>query len=523
MQIGLLSARRRRHEVPHRTKKASLDSVDWVREILDVEHRAIVKGQADIAEILVATFRGFAFVSLERSDNVVERFDSIASRCNKVKIFGKRNVVVICVVRPQNVMRVVGENHYLHRTSKPPALVDAVCRDDAPDRRTIRGWVSCDRVKLYPFAPPPWRSRLHFCMAEPLFTGERFLPGCTGEIAYEHWHRYAFARQFVLGKRVLDAACGEGYGAALLGEVAASVVGVDIDADAIAQASSRYALPGRVSFVEGSCTSLAFPDASFDLVVSFETIEHLTSADQPRMLDEFARVLKRDGLLVVSSPNKRLYSDARNYVNEFHLHELYRAGLFELLGKHFPAQRWHHQGVSSWSGIWAEGSGTGVEAWLGDADRVEPYAPPEGMYFIVVAARSESALPESAARGSLFTDADQTEQKRNEANAREVLRLDALLKEWDATVGKQAAHIHHLESLVADTDRRLFELNAVREKQVAQLEARVAEVLGTLATEQKRLEAELTAQQRIIAYRQSARWWLQLPWLRMRLWFSRSR
>ena len=55
------------------------------------------------------------------------------------------------------------------------------------------------------------------------FTGERFLPSCSGEIAYEHWHRYAFARRFVQGKRVLDAACGEGYGTALLGAFAKSV------------------------------------------------------------------------------------------------------------------------------------------------------------------------------------------------------------------------------------------------------------------------------------------------------------
>ncbi len=372
------------------------------------------------------------------------------------------------------------------------------------------------------------------------FTGERFLPGCTGEIAYEHWHRYAFARQFVLDKRVLDAACGEGYGAALLAEVAASVVGVDIDADAVAQANSRYARPPRVSFVEGTCTALAFPDASFDVVVSFETIEHLTAADQPRMLEEFARVLKRDGVLVVSSPNRRLYSDARNYVNEFHLHELYRDGLSELLAKLFPAQRWYHQGVTSWSGIWAEGSGTGVEAWLGDSDQVLPYQSSEGMYFIVVAARIPSALPDTASHGSLFTDADQTEQKRNEANAREVLRLDALLKQRDTAIGKQTEHIHHLESLVAereriigDMDRRLYELNAVREEQVKQLaqraaaisslEARVAEVLGILAAEQTRLHAEVTARERVIAYRQSARWWLKLPWMRVRLWLARSR
>ena len=111
-----------------------------------------------------------------------------------------------------------------------------------------------------------------------LFTGERFLPGCTGEIAYEHWHRYAFARQFVKDKRVLDAACGEGYGSAVLGTVAASVVGVDIDKDAVAEAGRRYGRPPEVSFVEESCTALSLPDASFDVVVSFETIEHVPDA-----------------------------------------------------------------------------------------------------------------------------------------------------------------------------------------------------------------------------------------------------
>jgi len=162
------------------------------------------------------------------------------------------------------------------------------------------------------------------------FTGERFLPACAGEIAYEHWHRYAFARRYAEGRRVLDAACGEGYGTALLGTKAAEAVGVDIDASSIRHAQSTYG-SATVRFIGGSCTELPFPDASFDVVVSFETVEHLDAADQPRMLAEFARVLKPAGLLIISSPNKRLYSDARDYVNEFHRHELYRDGLAELL------------------------------------------------------------------------------------------------------------------------------------------------------------------------------------------------
>src|SRR6478736_9325440 len=185
------------------------------------------------------------------------------------------------------------------------------------------------------------------------FTGERYVPGTAGEIAHEHWHRYAFARAFVAGRQVLDVACGEGYGSALLCDTAAHVTGVDIDTRTLAHARATYAGRANLAFVEGSAAALPLPDASFDVVVSFETIEHLDAADQPPMLAEFARVLKPAGLLIISSPNKRLYSDARDYVNEFHRHELYRDGLAELLARAFPAQRWFHQHVAPWSSIWS--------------------------------------------------------------------------------------------------------------------------------------------------------------------------
>jgi SAM-dependent methyltransferase len=110
------------------------------------------------------------------------------------------------------------------------------------------------------------------------FTGECFLPDCSGEIAYQHWHRYAFARRFAVGRRVRDAACGEGYGTALLGAVAASTVGVDIDAATVAHAKLTYGNGDRVRFVEGSVAKLPLLDASFDRVVSFETTEHLHAA-----------------------------------------------------------------------------------------------------------------------------------------------------------------------------------------------------------------------------------------------------
>ena len=390
--------------------------------------------------------------------------------------------------------------------------------------------------------PPP---------AATAFTGERFVPSCSGEIAYEHWHRYAFARRFAVGKRVLDAACGEGYGTALLGAVAASVVGIDIDIATIDHARVTYGEDIRIRFVAASCSGLPLPSASFDVVVSFETIEHLRAAEQPDMLSEFARVLAPDGVLVISSPNRRLYSDARDYVNPFHLQELYRDDLARLLGARFPAQRWYHQRLAFWSEIWAERSGkqgasagTGpgaaagiddaneaalAETWVGDAERVAPYSAPEGMYFIVVAARNAATLPAAGAGISLFTDAGDSELKRAEANAREVLRLDHLLKQNDAVLVRQAGHVEHLESLVAERerivverDRQLAEANAARgerDTNIAALEKQLVslEVGRTrLESERTRLEAALAAQERVIAYLSSFRGWLGWPWRRMR-------
>jgi SAM-dependent methyltransferase len=412
-------------------------------------------------------------------------------------------------------------------------------------------------------SPPP---------AVPAFTGERFMPSCSGEIAYEHWHRYAFARRFAAGKRVLDAACGEGYGTALLGTVAASVVGVDIDIATIDRARMTYGEGSRLRFVAAPCSSLPLPSASVDVVVSFETIEHLEAAEQPEMLSEFARVLAPDGILVISSPNKRLYSDARAYVNPFHLQELYRDDLTRLLRARFPAQHWYHQRLAFWSGIWAEpGEEQGAlrraergadpdtegpneaalaETWVGDADHITPYSAPEGLYFIVVAARNAAALPAAGAGISLFTDADDSELKRAEANAREVLRLDHLLKEnadalarqadhvehlealvvererlvveRDAAVTRHAAHIQHLEGLVVERDRQLKERNtnfAALEKQLISLE------IGRtrLESERTRLEAALSAQERVIAYLQSFRGWIGWPWRRVRHWLHRAR
>ena len=98
----------------------------------------------------------------------------------------------------------------------------------------------------------------HPADASLTFTGERFLPEVRGAIWYEHWHRYAAVAPLAQGRRVLDAACGEGYGSYLLSKSAASVIGVDVSPDAVAHAGQRYKHP-NLAFTTGSVASLPLP------------------------------------------------------------------------------------------------------------------------------------------------------------------------------------------------------------------------------------------------------------------------
>ncbi|MEP6936774.1 MAG: glycosyltransferase [Chthoniobacterales bacterium] len=151
-------------------------------------------------------------------------------------------------------------------------------------------------------------------------------------MTYEHVHRYAIATRLAAGKRVLDVACGEGYGSNLLGHTAAAVIGIDIDQPTIEHAIGKY---GRenLQFLVGACEHLPVENDSADLVVSFETIEHV--AEPERFLSEIKRVLTPNGLLIISSPDKREYSDINGSRNPFHKSELYHRDFVRLLRSYF--------------------------------------------------------------------------------------------------------------------------------------------------------------------------------------------
>ena len=167
------------------------------------------------------------------------------------------------------------------------------------------------------------------------FMRERYVPGTWSKIAeYEHVPRYALAKDVVKGKTVLDFGCGTGYGAAKLATQAASVTGLDIDTAAIRWASATHR-NDNLKFVCLADLGASLPAASFDVVTCFEMIEHVDHATQKALIASFARLLKPDGVMLISTPNPettKLYG-----ANPYHIREMNEAELHDLVSPHFSA------------------------------------------------------------------------------------------------------------------------------------------------------------------------------------------
>ena len=253
-------------------------------------------------------------------------------------------------------------------------------------------------------------------------TGERYLPDMRGQISYEHRHRYLVARTMATGKRVLDIASGEGYGADLLAEVADSVIGIDIDPAATEHSRKTYRNP-RLNFTTGSCAHIPLPDNSVEVVTSFETIEH--HSDHIEMVGELRRVMTEDGLLVISSPNKLVYSDIPQYSNPFHVKELYLCEFFDLLRSQFANVVLFGQRIAGFSVMHDLSSNDDeqidwVTSSLDESLKGATIQLPDPMYFIAFC--SNAVLPKLHA--SLFADLDDDLIER--------MRLDSATAKEDA-------------------------------------------------------------------------------------------
>lgn len=156
----------------------------------------------------------------------------------------------------------------------------------------------------------------------------------------EHAARYRFALEHIDGKRVLDIACGTGYGIGLIRQNAEFVVGVDIDEEAAAEARAECGDNAAVMLADG--LGLPFADESFDVVTSFETLEHLH--ERGEFLSELRRMLKTGGTLLLSTPNAN-YSMPVNGKpsNPFHIHEYEPNELLAELGVKFDVLEFYGQ------------------------------------------------------------------------------------------------------------------------------------------------------------------------------------
>ncbi len=221
------------------------------------------------------------------------------------------------------------------------------------------------------------------------FTGERYVPELSGDIELEHFHRYLLAKQVVAGKTVLDIASGEGYGSAMLAQTAQKVIGVDISQEAVSHAQAKYQAK-NLEFRLGSCSAIPLADDSVDVVVSFETIEH--HAEHEAMMLEIKRVLRTDGALVISCPDKLENSDKPGSNNPHHVKELYRDEFNKLLDSHFKSHSIYGQRVVYGSAIFCEDGMAPTRNYDLSDDTISPICGvPHAVYLLAVA--SDTDLP----------------------------------------------------------------------------------------------------------------------------------
>ncbi len=181
------------------------------------------------------------------------------------------------------------------------------------------------------------------------FTGEQMIPGQTRKKSSEEEHmaRYTFTKSFVQNKTVLDVACGVGYGSAMIKSFGAtSVYGVDISSRAIQYAQTNYGSDG-VTFICETATHLPFADQFFDVIISFETIEHLDEESRKSYLHELFRVLKREGILILSTPNRSITSPySKTPLNPHHVIEYNEQELARVMSEYgFEITDWYGQRV----------------------------------------------------------------------------------------------------------------------------------------------------------------------------------
>ena len=295
---------------------------------------------------------------------------------------------------------------------------------------------------------------------EGLDISERMVPEFhEGNMIYaEHIARYEAAAELVEGKEVLDIASGSGYGTAVLGGRAKRVVGVDISQEAIEYSKEKYPRK-NVEYLVGSATEIPLKDASMDVVVSFETIEHV---DEPeKFLSEVRRVLKSDGLLVISTPNKEEFAEG----NHFHVHEYTLEELQDSLKKRFKYTRLVWQATWNYTAV-VDGPRL-TKPWDEPIRTIQAAPVPEekGLYFLLLA--SNRRLNESVTPIGVIGQ---------HWSAREVIRKGAMTH----------AHVQNLEKIIESNKQFIAD-------QQTQIEGLRKQLSGIVASRSYQYSTKLSA------------------------------
>jgi len=183
-------------------------------------------------------------------------------------------------------------------------------------------------------------------------------------IHIEHMMRYLFASQYVRDKMVLDIACGSGYGSNELLEAGARrVIGIDISVETIEYCKKTYPNT-NLEFMVGGVEKIPVANNSIDVIVSFETIEHVDEKSQKDFFVESKRILTNDGVLIISTPNSEYYPKG----NKYHIKEFNEAEFLEILSRYFRNVGLYYQSDELGRGIY-------MTAVCGNGANISPHDP----------------------------------------------------------------------------------------------------------------------------------------------------
>lgn len=218
-------------------------------------------------------------------------------------------------------------------------------------------------------------------------TGERMIPQAHhGQLLYgEHIVRYQAAKETVSGKVVLDIASGTGYGTNILSQKAQKVFGVDVSKDAIEYAKKNYS-GKNIEFILGDASKIPLQTNQVDVVVSFETIEHIPNYKE--FIKEVKRVLKPGGFLIVSTPNDDEYPED----NEFHVHEFTLEEFKDLMRKEFNHQEYYYQASWFYTGVFDEKKFTGEWESNIATHKVSKISKNKAPYFIAICSMNKIGI-----------------------------------------------------------------------------------------------------------------------------------